>query len=76
VVNNQHKAVLEINCMCNILLDFNSKIISCDLTISVIRLFSIVGCFVLFCRPVSIAVARGQRGHAPHIFGKYNHFVL
>jgi len=38
--------------MCYILLDFNSKIISCYPTISVIRLFSVVGRCVLFCRPV------------------------
>jgi len=35
--------------------DYN-KIISCDPTISVIPLFSVVGCFVLFCRPVSVFV--------------------
>ena len=61
VVSNRHKVVLVnyeksasllLNCMCYILLDFNSKIISSDPTISVIRLFSVVGCFVLFCRPV------------------------
>jgi len=34
----------------------HNKIISCDPTISVIRLFSVVGCFVLFCRPVSVFV--------------------
>jgi len=44
------------NCMCYILLDFNSKIISCDPTILVIRLFSVIACFVLFCRPVSVFV--------------------
>jgi len=33
--------------MCYILFDFNSKIISGDPTIAVIRLFSVVGCFVL-----------------------------
>jgi len=37
-----------LNSMCYILLDFNSKIISCDPTISVSRLLSVVGCFVLF----------------------------
>jgi len=42
--------------MCYILLDFNSKFISCDSAISVIRLFSVVGCFVLFCRPVGVFV--------------------
>jgi len=34
----------------------HNKIISCDPTISMIRLFSVVGCFVLFCRPVSVFV--------------------
>ena len=34
----------------------HNKAISCDPTISVIRLFSVVGCFVLFCRPVSVFV--------------------
>jgi len=33
-----------------------NKIISYDPTISVIRLFSLAGCFVLFCRPVSVFV--------------------
>jgi len=34
----------------------HNKIISYDPTISVIRLFSLVGCFVLFCGPVSVFV--------------------
>jgi len=42
--------------MCYILLDFTSKFLSCDPEISVIRLFSVVGCFVLFFRPVSVFV--------------------
>jgi len=50
--NYEKSASLLLNCMCYILLDFNSKVIACDPTISVIRLFSVVGCFVLFCSPV------------------------
>ena len=50
--NYEKLATLLLNYICYILLDFNSKIISCDPTISVIRLFSVVGCLVLFCRPV------------------------
>ena len=34
----------------------HNKIISCDPPISAIRLFAVVGCFVLFCRPVSVFV--------------------
>ena len=54
--NYEKSANRLLNCMCYILLDFNLKFISCDPAISVIRLFSVVGCFVLFCRPVSVFV--------------------